>query len=416
MKVFHDVNDLITGKRSAGQRFIANRMLFYMALKSLTYRKLRTLLTLFGIVVGIGAIFFLLSFGLGLQQLVTQQVIGDQSIKSINVTSPNSKILQLNSSAVNKMSDLPHVAQTSRSYSFPGIMQYNGSENDAVAYGVDTNYATLNAFTFRAGRNLQVGDDTAAVISTPILDTWGIKKPQDAIGKQVALTVPLQNAGATQPEIKKTFTVIGVIDLSSGSEIFIPGNLFTGAGVPRYSDVKIVADDVSNVTQLRSQIEAEGFLTTSPIDTLDQINQVFRFFTIILAGFGGIGMIVAVLGMFNTLTISLLERTKELGLMFALGARRSDMYRLFVFEAVLLSLMGAVLGIIIAVVLGFAVNILMNTLAHNRGVAQSIVLFAYPWWLVLGTIVFMLVVGFVVVLFPARRAKHINPIDALRRE
>jgi putative ABC transport system permease protein len=143
---------------------------------------------------------------------------------------------------------------------------------------------------------------------------------------------------------------------------------------------------------------------------------VFKFFNVVLAGFGAVGMVVAVLGMFNTLTISLLERTKEIGLMVALGGRNRDMRKLFIFEAVLLSLVGAVVGIILAVMLGQVINLAMNALAHRRGVTEHFQLFAVPWWLVLGTILFMLVVGLVVVYLPARRAARINPIDALRRE
>ena len=419
MSVFASIRSIVGrlgGRGDKSRRFISSRMLFFLALRSLTYRKLRTLLTLFGIVVGIGAIFFLLSFGLGLRDLVTQQVIGDRSIKSVDVTSPNSKILKLDTDSVNRMGNLPHVQQVSRTYSFPGIVQFSGSESDAVAYGVDTNYASLNAFVFTAGRNLQFNDDHAAVITSSFLQNWGFKSASEAVGKTFTLTVPLENTGASVGNLDKKFTVAGVIDLTSGSEVFVPGGIFTAVGVPHYEQVKLVADDVSNVSDLRKQVEAMGYVTSSPIDTLDQINQVFKFFTIILAGFGAIGMIVAVLGMFNTLTISLLERTKEIGLMFALGARRSDMYRLFVFEAALLSLMGAVFGIVAAVFLSLFVDILMNALAHSRGVTQPIQLFSYPWWLILGMVVFMLIVGFLVVLFPARRAKKINPIEALRRE
>ena len=127
-------------------------------------------------------------------------------------------------------------------------------------------------------------------------------------------------------------------------------------------------------------------------------------------------MIVAVLGMFNTLTISLLERTKEIGLMLALGARRKDMRRLFICEATLLSLIGSVVGIIGAIIFGKIVNIAMNQLAQSRGVTQGFTLFATPVWLIFGLIGFMVLVGLGVVFFPARRAEHINPIDALRRE
>ena len=127
-------------------------------------------------------------------------------------------------------------------------------------------------------------------------------------------------------------------------------------------------------------------------------------------------MIVAVLGMFNTLTISLLERTKEIGLMVALGGRHKDMRRLFVIEAMLLSVMGSVIGIAMAIITGMVINVSMNQFARGRGVTDGFDLFATPIWLVMGLIVFMVAIGFIVVLLPARRAQKINPIDALRRE
>src|SRR5665213_501779 len=93
-------------------------ILIYIAWRNLVSKKLRAFLTIFGVVIGIGAIFFLLSFGLGLQHLVTSQVIGNQSIKSIDVTTSNSKIIVLNDAILQKIKGLPHVASigASRSY------------------------------------------------------------------------------------------------------------------------------------------------------------------------------------------------------------------------------------------------------------------------------------------------------------
>ena len=127
-------------------------------------------------------------------------------------------------------------------------------------------------------------------------------------------------------------------------------------------------------------------------------------------------MIVAILGMFNTLTISLLERTREIGLMIALGARRKDMRMLFMLEAVILSLIGSIMGIIMAMITGSILNLVVSRLAHGRGVQDSFSLFSNPLWLVVSLIVFMVLVGLGVVILPARRAEKINPIDALRRE
>lgn len=401
---------------SNDKRFVSYKLLFYLALRSLLHRKLRSLLTVFGIVVGIGAIFFLVSFGLGLRNLVAEQVIGDQSIKSIDVSTPNSKILRLDDKTVNKLSSLARVEQVSKTYSFPGIVQYKGGEGDTVAYGIDSAFEKLNTFNVVAGRSLRTSDENVVVVNSAILKTWGITKASDAINKKVRLVVPLQATGAKASSLNRDFTVVGVIDTEAGSEVFVPAGIFESAGVPYYSQVKVVADETSSVQPLRKQIEGLGYQTASPIDTLDQINEVFKFFTVILIGFGAIGMIVAVLGMFNTLTISLLERTKEIGLMFALGARSGDMYRLFVFEAVLLSLAGALAGIGSALIGGVLINLGMNGFARARGVTESFQLFSYPFWLVLLMIIFMVAVGFLVVLFPARRAKRINPIDALRRE
>lgn len=397
-------------------RFISRRTLVYIAWKSLISRKLRTLLTIFGIVVGIGAIFFLVSFGLGLRNLVAKEVIGDSSIKTIDISTPNSRVLLLNGQMVNKVSSLAHVEEVTKTYSYPGVLSFNGSETDAVTYGIDSRYDKLNTFNIVAGRSIKDTDEASVVVNRAVLRVLGQKTDKDLIGKKLALTIPLQNTSDTTKQIKRDFTVVGVIDTSTGAELFVPAGIFDAAQVKNYSQVKLVADQNSSVTGLRKQIESLGYQTTSPIDTLDQINQVFRVFSFILVGFGAIGMIVAILGMFNTLTISLIERTKEIGLMIALGARSKDMFRLFVYEAALLSVAGAVVGILSAMLLSGIVNVSMNAFARSRGVTDTFQLFSYPLWLMLCVIGFMVVVGFLVVLFPARRAKRINPIDALRRD
>lgn len=395
---------------------ISPRLLLFFAWENLVNKKLRTFLTVFGIVIGIGAIFFLFSFGLGLQLIVTEEVIGDTSIKAIDVTSPNSKIIKLDSASANRFSELGHVEKVGRSYSFPGSLGYKGAEQDMVTYGVDESYQELSSLNLSAGRLLKNTDSTQVVINRAALTTLGIKSDKDALNQKVSITIPLTGLGARKEKIKETFTVVGVINSGSGGELFLPTGMFDAVGVPYYTQIKVVADDPSNVPELRTKIESQGFETTSPIDTLDQINEIFKFFTFVLVGFGAIGMVVSVLGMFNTMTISLLERTKEIGLMMATGARNRDMRLLFVFEAVLLSVIGAVIGILFATIAGKAITLAMNQFAANRGVTDRFELFSTPLWLIAGMILFMVVVGLVVVYFPSRRAAKINPIDALRRE
>lgn len=390
-------------------------VLLYIAWKNLIHKKLRAFLTIFGVVIGIGAIFFLLSFGIGLQRLVTNQVIGNQSVKSIDITTVNSKIIKLDDENFQKVKQLPHVTQSGASYSFAGSLKAQGSEVDAIVYGEDLTYQRMENLTLSAGRLLKGDDERGALLSNAAIRAIGLKEPDKALGKKVNLRVPI--VGGAESEVNDTFTIIGVIDSDTGNEVFVPAGIFAAAGVPVYNQIKVEVDDAANVAGLRDQIEKKyGFVTTSPIDTVDQIGQIFKFFNVMLAGFGAVGMIVAVLGMFNTLTISLLERTKEVGLMITLGGRNRDMRKLFILEAVILSLSGAIIGIILAIALGQIINTAMNIFASHRGVTEHFQLFAIPFWLVSGTILFMLGVGLAVVYLPARRASKINPIDALRRE
>lgn len=390
------------------------KVLFFIAWRNLVNKKLRAFLTVFGIVIGIGAIFFLLSFGVGLQKLVTNQVVGNQSIKSIDISTPNSKVVALNTSVFQKLKNLPHVSQIGSSYSFAGSIKAHGSQVDSIVYGVDSNYMSMSNLGMQAGRLLNSSDSKNIVVNTSVTQAIGIKSAKQAIGKEIGVQIPLLNDANTV--IADDYKIVGVTNDQGGNEIFIPGGILAAKGVKNFNQIKIESDNSRNVRSLRAQIETLGLQTSSPIDTVDQINQVFKFFNMILVGFGAIGMIVAVLGMFNTLTISLLERTKEIGLMIALGGRNRDMRKLFVFEALLLSFVGAAVGVIGAIILGQGLNLAMNLLAKHRGVTQGFQLFAVPWWLVVASLLFMMIIGLVVVFIPARRAAHIDPIDALRRE
>lgn len=201
---------------------ISLQLLAYIALRNLLANKLRTFLTIFGIVIGVGAIFFLVSFGLGLQQLVTEQVVGDESIKAIDVTSPNSKIIKLNSDAVSKMSELGSVERVGRSYSFPGSLSYKGASIDMVTYGVDENYQDLSSLNLSAGRLLKNTDSQQVVINKTALTSLGINDAKDALGKKIDVTIPISGIGARQDSIKHDFEIIGVVDSGSGGELFIP--------------------------------------------------------------------------------------------------------------------------------------------------------------------------------------------------
>jgi len=387
----------------------------YLAWKNITHKRLRSILTILGVAIGIGAVYFLLSFGFGLRNLVTEQVVGSQSIKAIDVSTVNSKIIQLNQENYKKMQGFNKVAKYGALLSAPGSIKINQSgETSVVVYAVDKGYVELSNHSIVAGAYSKPDDVDTAYINTATTKAAGIKDPKSVIGQKMNLVVPLQNA--SQPYLEKDFTIVGVIESGSGSEVYTSYNIFSGLEVNNYSQIKLVAQDRADVANLRKQVESMGFQTVSAIDTVDQIDKVFQIFNIVLGAFGAIGMVIAILGMFNTLTISLIERTKETGLMMALGSRKRDVSRLFIIEALMLSISGAIIGIISAITAELITNGVLNSYAHSRGVSESFNLFANPWWLQIAMIVFMLIIGLLVAILPAKRAERINPIDALRQE
>lgn len=396
-------------------RAVSPRVLLYVAWQNISSKKLRSSLTVIGIIIGVGAISFLLSFGLGLRNLVTNEILGNASVKSVDITNPNSNIVKLDDKQVTRIKQLGHIIDTGASFSFPSSVTLNSSEIDAVTFGVDESYQRILNLQVVEGRNIDKADSKVAVINTATLQSMAAGSAREILDKELQLRIPIREDGETRL-LEEKVRVIGVVESGAGSEIYVPNFIFENAKLTDYSQVKVLIDKPENVNAVRQQVESFGLETASPIDTITEINQVFRFFNFILVGFGAIGMIVAILGMFNTLTISLLERTREIGLMVALGARHRDVRLLFIVEALLLSAIGAIGGIIGAASFGIFTNIFMVSMARSRGVVDSFVLFSYPWWLIVGLIAGMLIVGFIVAYLPARRAENINPIDALRKE
>lgn len=402
---------------SDGQK-VKLSVLYSIAYRNLASKKLRSSLTVFGIAVGIGAVYLLLSFGLGLQNLVTNQVIGNQSIKTIDVNVFNSRAVKLDDITTERIRNITTVDEVAKIYYYPGSYKLDNSESDAVVYGVDKSYEKLTSLNLAHGSLLSSAkSDYVAVLNTSALKSIGLSnKPKDMLQKSISLEIPLGKINGKQGSYVHDFTVIGIIDSGSGSEIFIPEKVIHDLGTASYTQLKVGVTNVDDVNKVRKQIESLGLETASPVDTLEQINTIFHYFNLILGGFGSIGMLIAIIGMFNTLTISLLERTKEIGLMVALGARSVDMRRLFIIEAVILSIAGTIVGVGGAALIGGIINIVMNLLARSRGVQDGFMLFSHSIWLLIGVTVFMVVVGLAVVYLPARRAEKINPIDALRRE
>lgn len=391
-------------------------MLAEIAFKNLFSKKLRTTLTMLGVIVGIGAVLFLVAFGLGLRNVVTDQVVDSDSIRTVDVVPAKAQLVKLSSDNVTRIKNTTGVSSVAPVYYYAGKTNFNNAKIESVVYGVDRMYADLNRTTRVAGQAPSFGGD-AIIANSAYVKALGLSGAEKLIGKDLTIEIAILAQTETGEE-KKVIThkakVSSVIESGSGAELYIASSVFKDAGVNAASQLKVLADDKSSVSDIQKKVETLGFTSTSPLQTLEQINQFFVILNLLFVGFGGIGLLIATLGMFNTLTVSLLERTKEIGLMVALGARRRDIRRLFVVESVALSVLGGLLGIISTFGISIVVNIILQRLSQARGVSSDFSLFSFPLWLIIAVLGFSFFLGLLVVILPARRAVRINPIEALK--
>ncbi|MBU0708048.1 ABC transporter permease [Patescibacteria group bacterium] len=390
-----------------------------LASKNLRNRKLRSFLTIGGMVIGIGAIVFLVSLGFGLQRLIKDRVTNIEALTILEVTTGESLLLKIDKKATDEFKSISNVIDVSPSLSLSGQAIYQSSGTDIAVFGINPAYAAIEGTRMvNAGRALNDDATDEALLTSTALELLGINNKQDILGETIRIKVfvpdPESETGGQISE-DVSVEVVGVIDDDELSIAYVPLSMIEPFGVIEYDMAKVKVTERSKLDDVRVRIETEGYRVDSLADTVGQIDQIFFVFQAIMAAFGLIAMFVASLGAFNTLTVSLLERTREVGIMKALGSTRKDIYRLFLAESWVISITGGVLGILVGWGGGFLSNIGLNYLANRFG-GEPVDIFYTPWLFVIFMITISLAIGFITGAYPANRASKLNPLDALRYE
>jgi putative ABC transport system permease protein len=175
-----------------------------------------------------------------------------------------------------------------------------------------------------------------------------------------------------------------------------------------------VADQADPVA-VKTDIQKLGLVARSVEDELRTVSQAFLVIDSFLTVFGLIALFVATFGIVNTLLMAITERTREIGVMKALGASRATIRRLFAAEAAAIGVAGGVGGVSVAIAVGLVANFAARRMAIGAAL-KGYSVFVFPWWLVLGAIAFATLVGTLAGIYPANRAARLDPIDALRHE
>jgi ABC-type lipoprotein release transport system permease subunit len=367
----------------------------------------------------------LVGLGFGLQQIILEQIVFGDSLLSLGVTSTGAQGITLTPETVQEFEEDEAVVDAAPLARFPAQITYKGLTGNVFVQGVEPAYLRFAGITPSYGETFleEDLDDTNSVMLSPaVLKLFGIAE-EDAesfIGEKVSfrLLVPSEDDSdeVNQIVIEKEYTVRGITQEEGvlNAMMMLP-ELRNYVGIEKYERIQVNVVDNENLPIVEEKLIEQGYRVTALSKTVEQASQIFQGIQITLAVFGGIALIVSAIGMFNTMTVTLLERTKEIGIMRTIGASPNDVKYLFVSESIVVGFLGGLTGILMGVVLGVSVNLFLNFIAGQFG-GQAVSLFAFPLDFLTFIALFSAGVGYLTGIFPARRASKLNPLDAIRYE
>ena len=387
-----------------------------LATRMFRTRPARTWLTILGIGVGFAAVVVLVGLGYGLQGVLLEKIVFGEAMLSLNVVTPPSRVIVIDKDKLSEFLKLENVEDVAPLASFTSLVTYEGLTSSMMLNGVDAKYFKYAGVVAKEGKLFDDGIKDGVVISSAALKLFGVEADQ-ILGKTVNFKafVSVPNSKDVQEvPLPREYTIIGVVEDEASIFAYIPLQEFSSNfSVPFYEKARVKVANKDFLDAVEGKILEKGFVVTSLSKTVEQANKIFSGIQATLALFGGIALVVSAIGMFNTMTVTLLERTKEIGIMRTIGGSPLNIKVMFLTEAILMGFLGGVSGIAIGVSGGLSVNYLLNLLASNMGGA-AMQLFRFPASFLIFVAVFSGVMGFLTGLFPSGRAGSLNPLDAIR--
>ena len=387
-----------------------------LATRMFRTRPARTWLTILGIGVGIGAVVILVGLGYGLQGILLEQIVFGEAMLSLNVITPPSRIVVINKEEVDKFFALENVEDVSPLASFNSSIKYGDLTGSIVLNGVEPEYFKYAGVIAKEGSLFGQGENDSIVLSSAALKLFQ-KNAEEIIGQKASFKVfiPVGDTDEVQEiSLEREYTIKGIVADEASIFAYIPLSEFSSHfAIPYYEKARVKVVGREFLDSVEARILEGGFVVTALSKTVDQANKIFSGIQAALALFGGIALIVSAIGMFNTMTVTLLERTKEIGIMRTIGGSPFKIKVMFLTESLLMGTLGGFMGIFLGVGGGTAVNLVLNFLSKRMGGA-TMNLFRFPIPFLLFIAVFGAVMGYLTGLFPSKRAGSLNPLDAIR--
>ncbi len=376
---------------------------------------LRTWLTILGMGVGTGAVVVLVGLGFGLQKIILEQIVFGETLLSLGVSSAGSQNLKITDDTIKDFEKNEMVLDAAPMVKIPAQITYKGLTGNIFVQGMEPAYLRYAGITTLAGDVFTEEDKVdgdSVILSPAILKLFGFedKDLNKLIGEKIKLKLLIPSATKDgkidEVPIDKEYRVRG-ISKEDGvlNVIMMMSELSNYISIDGYEKVQVRVTSNEALPQVEKELIESGYRVTALSKTVEQASKIFKGIQVVLAVFGGIALVVSAIGMFNTMTVTLLERTKEIGIMRTIGAS----------ESIIVGFLGGIAGIVMGVSLGLVINFFLNFLASQFG-GQAVKLFSFPIPFLLFIAVFSAVVGYLTGIFPARRASTLNPLDAIRYE
>jgi len=431
------------------------RNLVYLLKRNLVRMKIRVAMTAIGVLIGTTAVILLVSLGMGLQRFALESTGSIGALTEINVYSPGSFMgfvsagtgateqAVLNERALKSFRELPGVvAVTPLEPIRAGVLlRLKRMQTYAGVSGIDPRELQELEFDLRSGIP-RLGKWQAIVgakVAETFQDTITREQPKetpDLQGQTLQLVINALGSDGNPMTRTVRVRVIGVLEETGGqndysillslNEVMELNAWATGhrpnPNVEGYDRALVKVAEARQVRAVEAAIIQSGFLASSAQSALRSLNQVFFAIQAVLGAIGAIALLVAGFGIANAMIMAIYERTREIGLMKAVGARNRDVMLIFLGEAGAIGMLGGAGGVAFGWVIGLVISLVgrsyLTSLALQSGAAdfEAPSLVYTPLWLMIFAILFATLVGLVSGVYPALRATRLDPIVALRYE
>lgn len=385
---------------------------FLLALKGLATSKMRAFLTMLGIIIGVAAVIIITGLGNGMQNYMNEQFegLGTRTL-TINLTGRGSnRTIDVDRmyEIVQENSDL--VAYISPNVSVGGLVRCNNENMSSSITGVGEDYLSVNAWTLAQGRFIQYFDISARKKVCVVGSYYQSEEvfAGNALGQTIKINGEMYNIVGIVEEIadssESSTDDMVLIPYSNATKFSRNATISTYTAAAATDDTVIAAKEKFEEELYKVFLDEDLYVVISMTEILDVMNEMMDIVVGILAGIAGISLAVGGIGIMNIMLVSVTERTREIGIRKALGAKQHDIKSQFIIEAGTTSAIGGVMGIIIGVALAGVVGGAFGIAAVPK--VDSI---ALAFGISVG-------IGIVFGFLPANKAAKLNPIDALRHD